>query len=155
MGVLLSMHANNYFGLSYFLFTYTIQDNEDDDEEDEDDPDEPSAKRQRTGDVSDAYFFLFVLHCCCYCCFFNFQAVVIFTNIFVVFFFFLGFLSQTFMIHRATREGGGYLFNSFLSVPPASQTLRHQQGDYCRELTSAHSQQPDLNQEPLVSEHKS
>ena len=152
MGVLLSMHTQNYFGLSYFLFTYTLQDNEDDDEQDEDDPDEPSAKRQRTGDVSDAYMFLFVLHCCCYCCFFNFQAVVIFTNIY---FFFLGFLSQTFMIHRATREGGGYLFNSSLSVPPASQTLRHQQGDFCRELTSAHSQQPDLNQEPLVSEHKS
>ena len=28
-------------------------------------------------------------------------------------------------------------------------------GDYCRELTSAHSQQPDSNQEPLVSKRKS
>ena len=52
-------------------------------------------------------------------------------------------------------EGGGHFFNSSLPLPPASQTLRHQPGDYCRELTSAHSQQPDSNREPLVSERKS
>ena len=57
-------------------------------------------------------------------------------------------------IHKTAEEGGGYLFNSSLPLPPASQTLRHQPGDYCREFTSAHSLQPDSNQEPLVSERK-
>ena len=70
-------------------------------------------------------------------------------------FFYLGFLSRTFTIHETAGEGGGYLFNSSLPLPPASQTLRHQPGDYCRELTSAHSWQLDSNREPLVSERKS
>ena len=69
--------------------------------------------------------------------------------------FYMGCLSRTFTIHRTAREGGGYLFNSSLPLPPASQTLRHQHGNYCRELTSAHSYQPDSNWEPLVSECKS
>ena len=43
----------------------------------------------------------------------------------VQFFFYLGFLSQTFMIHRTAGEGGGYFFNSPLPLPPDSQTLRH------------------------------
>ena len=73
---------------------------------------------------------------------------------FFFFFSYLGFLSRTFTIHRTAGEGGGYLFNSSLPLPPASQTLRHQPGDYCKELTSAHSWQPDSNREPLVSEHK-
>ena len=34
-----------------------------------------------------------------------------------------------------TGERGGHLFNSSLPVPPTSQTP----GDYCRQLTSAHS----------------
>ena len=42
-----------------------------------------------------------------------------------VFFFYLGFLSRTFTIHGTAGEGGGYLFNSSLPPPPASQTLRH------------------------------
>ena len=67
----------------------------------------------------------------------------------------LGFLSRTFTIHGIAGEGGGYFFKSCLPLPPASQTLRHQPDDYCRELTSAHSQQPESNREPLVSEHKS
>ena len=71
------------------------------------------------------------------------------------FFFYVGFLSRTFTNHRAAGEGGGYFINSSLPFPPASQTLRYQPGDYCRDLTSAHSQQPDSNQEPLVSERKS
>ena len=41
------------------------------------------------------------------------------------FFFYLGFLSRTFTIHGTTGEGGGYLFNSSLPLPPASQALRH------------------------------
>ena len=53
------------------------------------------------------------------------------------------------------RGRGRHFFNSSLPLPPASQTLRHQPGDYCRELTSAHSQQLDSNREPLVSERKS
>ena len=44
---------------------------------------------------------------------------------FFCFFFYLGFLSRTFTIHRTAGEGGGYLFNSSLPLPPASQTLRH------------------------------
>ena len=50
---------------------------------------------------------------------------------------------------------GGYLFNSSLPLPPASHTLTQQPGDYYRELTSAHSQQPDSNREALVCECKS
>ena len=56
------------------------------------------------------------------------------------FFFYLDFLSRTFTIHGTAGERGGYLFNSSLPLPPAS---------------SAHSWQPDSNQEPLVSERKS
>ena len=41
------------------------------------------------------------------------------------FFFYLGFLSRTFTIHRTVGEGGGYLFNSSLPFPPALQTLIH------------------------------
>ena len=54
-------------------------------------------------------------------------------------FFYLGLLSRTFTIHSAAGEGTDYLFNASLPLPPASQTLRHYPGDYCRELTSAHS----------------
>ena len=71
------------------------------------------------------------------------------------FFFYLGFLSRTFTNHRTAGEEGGNFFNSSLPLPPASQALRHQPGDYCRELTSAHSQQPDSNREPLASKRKS
>ena len=41
------------------------------------------------------------------------------------FFLYLGFLSRTFTIHRTAVESGGYLFNSPLPLPPASQTLRY------------------------------
>ena len=41
------------------------------------------------------------------------------------FFFYLGFLSRTFTIHRTAGEGGGYFFNSSLPLPAASQALRH------------------------------
>ena len=41
------------------------------------------------------------------------------------FFFYLGFLSQTFTNHRSAGERGGHFFNSSLLLPPASQTLRH------------------------------
>ena len=37
----------------------------------------------------------------------------------------LGFLSRTFTIHGTAGEGGGYLFNSSLPLPPASRALRH------------------------------
>ena len=73
---------------------------------------------------------------------------------FFFFLFYLGFISP-FMNHRTAWEGAGHFFNYSVPLPPASQTLRHQLGDYCRELTSAHSQHADLNQEPLVSECKS
>ena len=43
----------------------------------------------------------------------------------IIFFFYLGFLSRTFTIHRTAGEGGGYLFNSSLPLSPASQTLRY------------------------------
>ena len=93
----------------------------------------------------------------------DFQLFTIFAKSFIIglflicffSFFCLGFLSQTFAIHRTAVEGGSYFFKSFLPLPLPSQTLRHQPGDYCRELTSTHSQQPDSNREPLVSESKS
>ena len=66
------------------------------------------------------------------------------------FFFYVGFLSRTFTNHRTAGEGGGYFINSSLPLPPASQTLRHEPGNYCRKLSSAHSQQPDPNRESLV-----
>ena len=53
------------------------------------------------------------------------------------------------------RERGGHFFNSSLLLPPASQTLRHLPGDYRRQLTPVHRQQPDSNREPLVSKCKS
>ena len=70
-------------------------------------------------------------------------------------FLYLGFLSRTFRNHRTSEEGGGRYFESSLPLSPASQTLRHQPGDYCGKLTSAHSQQPDSKRERLVSERKS
>ena len=41
---------------------------------------------------------------------------------FLSFCFYLGFLSHTLTIHRTAGEGGGYLCNSSLPLPPASQT---------------------------------
>ena len=52
-------------------------------------------------------------------------------------------------------RGGGHFINSSLPLPPALQILRHELGNYSRELTTAHSQQPDWYWEPLVSEPKS
>ena len=69
-------------------------------------------------------------------------------------FFYLGFLSRTFTIYRIAGKGGGSFYDSCLPLPPASQTLRHQPSSYCRELTSALSQQSDSNWEPSVSERK-
>ena len=66
----------------------------------------------------------------------------------------VGFFSQQFTNQRTAGEGGGHFFNSSLLLPTASLTLRYQCGDYCRELTSEHRQHPDLNWEPVVSEHK-
>ena len=65
------------------------------------------------------------------------------------------FLSQRSMIHGTAEKGKGYFFKSTLPLPPASQTLRHYPGDYCREVTSGDSSQSDSNREPLVSEHNS
>ena len=70
-------------------------------------------------------------------------------------FFYLGFLSRTFANRRTEREGGGHFFNSSLPLPPASQTLRYQLGDYYRELTCAHNQEPESNREPFASKRKS
>ena len=73
-------------------------------------------------------------------------------------FLFLFYLRLSFTnIHESNdcRGRGGHFFNSSLPLPLASQTLRHQPGDYCTELTYAHSQQSKSNREPLVSERKS
>ena len=45
-------------------------------------------------------------------------------------------------------------FNSSLPLQPASPTLRHQLGDYYRDLAFTHRQQSGSNREPLVSERK-
>ena len=66
-------------------------------------------------------------------------------------FFLSGFLSRIFTIHRTAGERRGYLLISFLPLPLALQTLRHKPGHCYRELTSAHSWQPDSNRESLVS----
>ena len=55
-----------------------------------------------------------------------FKVVTFFSRLVVInFFFYLGFLSRTFMIHRTAGEGGGPLFNSSPPLPPAPQTFRH------------------------------
>ena len=64
------------------------------------------------------------------------------------FFFYLAFLSRTFTNDRIAGEGGGHLFISSLPLPPFSQKLRLQLGDYCRALTSAGTLLPRL-QAPL------
>ena len=84
------------------------------------------------------------------------------SSIFSLLFYFLRvsfFFSIWVFFYKHSRitglQGKGEGISFSLPLPPGSQTLRHQLGDYCRELTSAHSQQPDLNREPLVSERKS
>ena len=47
------------------------------------------------------------------------------SKVFFFFFFYMGFLSRTFTIYETAGKGGGYLFNSSLQLPPASETLRH------------------------------
>ena len=44
---------------------------------------------------------------------------------FFVFFFYQSFFFTNIMIHRVTGEGGGYLINSSLPLPPVLQTIRH------------------------------
>ena len=70
---------------------------------------------------------------------------------FFAIFFYLGFLSWIFTIHRTAAKRGGYFFNSSLALPTASHTLRHYPGYCCIELTSAHSWQLDWDREPLLS----
>ena len=47
-------------------------------------------------------------------------------------FFLSGFSFTNIHYLQDSRGRGGYLFNSSLPLPPASQTLRYQPGDYCR-----------------------
>lgn len=70
-------------------------------------------------------------------------------GLFFYLFFYLGFFSRTFIIHGTAGEEGEHLFNSFLPLLPASQTLRHYLGNYCRELNFAHSYQLESNREPV------
>ena len=71
-----------------------------------------------------------------------------------IYFFLSGFSFTSIHESQDCRGRGGHVFISSLPLPPASQTLRHWPGDHCRELSSAHSQQPDSSWEPLVSERK-
>ena len=57
----------------------------------------------------------------------------------ICYFFLSGFSFKTFTIHKTAVEGGGYIYNSSLPLPLASQTPTHKPGDYYRELNSAHS----------------
>ena len=52
-------------------------------------------------------------------------------------------------------EKVGYFFKSSLPLSPASPTIRQEPDDCSRELTYAHSQQPDSNREPLTAERMS
>ena len=68
----------------------------------------------------------------------------------------LSFLLLTFTIQRTVWERGEAI--SLIPVYHSHLLHRHlekQLGNYCRELNSAHSQQPDSKRKPLVSERKS
>ena len=65
------------------------------------------------------------------------QLICIVVSVFFLFFL-SGFSFTTIYESQNCREGGRHFFNSSLPFPPASQTLRHYPGDYCRELTPAH-----------------
>ena len=60
-------------------------------------------------------------------------------SIIELFFSYLGFPSQTFTNYRTAGEERGHFFNCSLPFLPASQTLRHQPDNYCREIISAHT----------------
>ena len=49
------------------------------------------------------------------------------------------FFSRPFTNHRTAGEERGHFLNSSLPLRSASQTLRHQLDDYCKELISAHT----------------
>ena len=71
---------------------------------------------------------------------------------FIVFFFLFYFLNI--YDSQDSRETGSLSLKLLSSTSSVSQTLRNQTGYYCRKLTSTHSQQLDLNREPLFSECK-
>ena len=86
---------------------------------------------------------LYYVILCYFISYFVYATILVSRNVYfyldllgIYIFFYLGFLSQTFTIHRTTGEGGGYFCYSSLS---ASQTLRHYLGNYCREITPTHS----------------
>ena len=68
---------------------------------------------------------------------------------------FSGFSFSNIHDSQGSSEREGYLFYCCPPLPPGSRTLRHWPGNYCRGITSTHSQQADSNWEPLVSERKS
>ena len=53
------------------------------------------------------------------------KVVLIDNKRFCFFFFYLVFLSRTFVNHRTAGEGGGHFLNSSLPLLPNSQTNRH------------------------------
>ena len=67
------------------------------------------------------------------------------------------FFSVWVFFHKLSRITGMQGEEEGISLTPHYHfhPLPNQPGDYCRELTSAHSLQPDSNQEPLVSQRKS
>ena len=56
---------------------------------------------------------------------FLFLKTEVFLFCFVLFLFYLGFLSRTFTNHRTAGEGGGHFFSSSLPLPSTSRVLRH------------------------------
>ena len=72
----------------------------------------------------------------------------------LIFLFLSGFSFMNIHESQTAREVGGHFFNPSLTPATASQTLKHQPMDYCREIISADSQQPNSNREPLASERK-
>ena len=74
---------------------------------------------------------------------------------FIIIFIYLSFISQTFTILRTVGEEGDYLFNSYILIPTASQKLRYQSGNYCREFISAlsHCLDPDFVFKAQVRNH--
>ena len=53
----------------------------------------------------------------------TFQKIINSRGIYI--FYYLGFLVRTFAIHRTAWEGRDISLKSSLTLPPASQTLRH------------------------------
>ena len=61
------------------------------------------------------------------------------------------FLSGAFTIYKTSGEERGYFIYSFLPLTPTSQTISHQPGFFCREITIACNQWWSRNRALLLA----